>query len=704
LNVAAALVASRLTIPASLETVRPRFNGGTWLSAAFLSGFCLLALEVVWFRFLLLFVSGEPLAFAVMLGVVLAGIAVGGLAAAQGLRVAPEGFRFGAAVAFSAGVLCIASYAAFPLVMTSYGLRAIDDLFDILPLCIFLMFPVSVLSGVLFPLLGAALRTHVGSASATTGALTFSNTAGAALGALAGGFFLLPVLGIERSFFFLALLYGGLGTWLLLARPDAWRLACGVAAVLVASVVFFPFGSIRSRLVQIPVNRFAPDGTARIVAVREGLTETIIYVQSQLLGKPAYYGLLTNSFSMSGTPSRSRRYMKLYVYWPMAVHPNLKHALLVAYGVGNTAKAMTDSKSLETIDVVDISRDILETTAVVYPREADNPLRDSRVRTHVEDGRFFLQMTDRRFDLITSEPPPPGMAGVENLYTREYFQLLHDRLANGGIVTYWLPLQSLTDVSTKAILRGFCDAFDDCSLWNGRGTNLMMVGTRNANGPVPEEQFVRQWNDPVVAAEMTRLGFERPEQLGALFIGDADYLKELIAGARALVDDDPKLIGAPIDSPEEVTRLFLRFTDTAESRARFRRSPLIARLWPARLLVESLPYFEFQDIINAYFDGNHVPTLDVVRHILTDTSLKTLVLWCLGSDSDSQEIVASADAGTLTQPDVQFHLGVQLMAERRYAAAVEPLRQAEASPVLHDSAAPLRIVALCMSGQIRECF
>ena len=57
----------------------------------------------------------------------------------------------------------------------------------------------------------------------------------------------------------------------------------------------------------------------------------------------------------------------------MAVHPDLRRALLIGYGVGNTAKAMTDSKSLETIDVVDISSDILEMNRIVYPDKAEQP-------------------------------------------------------------------------------------------------------------------------------------------------------------------------------------------------------------------------------------------------------------------------------------------------------------------------------------------
>ncbi|PYR82136.1 MAG: hypothetical protein DMF87_02725 [Acidobacteria bacterium] len=87
LNLFAAAVASLLSIWESeygdratqgVESTRHR-TPTPYLFSAFLGGFCLLALEVVWFRFLLLFVKGSSLAFPVMLGVVLAGIALGGL-------------------------------------------------------------------------------------------------------------------------------------------------------------------------------------------------------------------------------------------------------------------------------------------------------------------------------------------------------------------------------------------------------------------------------------------------------------------------------------------------------------------------------------------------------------------------------------------------------------------------------------------------
>jgi spermidine synthase len=72
---------------------------------------------------------------------------------------------------------------------------------------------------------------------------------------------------------------------------------------------------------------------------------------------------------------------------------------------------LTDTRALTDIHVVDISREILEMSAVVFAPAA-NPLADPRVRLHVEDGRFFLQTSPESFDLITGEPPPPKAAGI----------------------------------------------------------------------------------------------------------------------------------------------------------------------------------------------------------------------------------------------------------------------------------------------------
>ena len=136
---------------------------------------------------------------------------------------------------------------------------------------------------------------------------------------------------------------------------------------------------------------------------------------------------------------------------------------------------------------------------------ADYPLGDPRVTVHVEDGRFFLQTTRRRFDLITGEPPPPKLAGIVNLYTRDYFQLLHDRLTEGGMVTYWLPGHSLSEADAQVITRAFLEVFEDATLWQGWGLNMMLVGTRGGERAPVSEAWFRRAADAGHTRAMVRL-------------------------------------------------------------------------------------------------------------------------------------------------------------------------------------------------------
>ena len=689
------------------------------LLAAALSGFCLLALEVIWFRFLLLYVKGHALALALILGLVLLGVGAGGLLASRWLRAVPSAFRYMSATAFLASAASVAVYAAFPSVVDPAG-PLIVDVAGILRAAAWLVLPVSVLSGISFTLQGAALREHGTSGEDTAGGLASANTIGAATGSLAGGLVLLPLLGIERSLFAIALLYGCTGLLLASRGPRRGWAAYAPVVGCLGALVLFPFGVMDTRLLPLMPDRWLQAGeSARVTAVREGVAETIVYFERLVAGVPVSRAMLTNSFSMSATGYGARRYMKLYVYWPLAVHPHVKHALLIGYGVGNTAKAMTDSRDIETIDVVDRSRDVVAMGPVIYPDPAAQPLRDPRVRVHIDDGRYFLQTTGQRFDLITGEPPPPGIAGVEHLYSREYFRALHDRLAEGGITTYWLPTSDLSAAGTKAILAGFCAAFDDCSLWHGAGTHLMMVGTRGGAPPVSAEEFGRQWREPDVAVELRRLGFETPGQLGALFIGDAEFIARVVGATPALTDEYPKRIETP-SSPAEDATLLRAFTDVEAARARFESSAFISARWPAAVTSASLAYFDAQGIINTHLYGTLLPqpnAIAQVHDLLVHSSLREPVRWRLGSNADIDGAFngPSSPRTSASAPLQSFHAGVRNLSERGYAAAAAWFRRAaELAPPADagaladsglssstgDDAFALYVYALCMSGQI----
>ncbi len=405
-------------------------------AATFLAGGTLLALEVVWFRFLQLFINASSLVFSLMLAVVLSGIALGSLAAGAALRRWPSSWRGASLCAALAGAFVSVLYRVFAEV--ELPTRYVVEWWQVLSYGALLMLPVSFCSGALFTALGAGLEREVQPATRAAGLLTFFNTIGSGLGSLLGGFILLPLLGMERSFFVLGATYGVVA---LLAVPwgdrEAARrgtLAALSAATVIVALVSFPFGLMREHYLRVPIDRVRHN--SEIAAFREGRSETILYLQTRFLGEPLSQQLVTNGFSMSANSAIIRRYMKAYVWLPVALRPEPHKALLISYGVGTTAKGLTDTRSLEQIDVVDLSREVLELSDVVFRDPRSHPLRDPRVRIFIDDGRYHLQTSQERYDLITGEPPPPKNAGIVNLYTREYFELVHERLAEGGIHTY----------------------------------------------------------------------------------------------------------------------------------------------------------------------------------------------------------------------------------------------------------------------------
>lgn len=666
-----------------------------------LSGTLLLALEVIWLRALALFIEASSLAFALVLSVVLAGIALGGMAAGRGwIKFRNQAIPVWA-VPFLTGCMCTVSYLAFPIFLSVHHGHFVSGPGRILLMAAGLILPTSFFSGAFFTLAGEGLRSRFKSSQGATGGLTLFNTLGAALGAPLASFLMIPSLGIERSLFIVTLAYGLVGAlWAFSSRVPPKRML-GVLGIWLLALALFPSGQMAGRFVPMAMAQWIPGPNARILNIHEGVNETITHLESRQFGSRQTLRMITNSFSMSGNNLPGRRYMKTFVYWPMAFHPEAEQALLICFGVGNTAKALTDFKSLKSIDVVDISKDVLGLSTLAFPDPAQNPLHDPRVRTHVEDGRFFLQSTPRKFDLITGEPPPPTVPGVAVLYSREYFQLLHDRLNPGGIATYWLPIMQMGETPAKAIIRGFTDVFGESYLWHGADSELILIGVRAGGSPRPDA-FPRLWQDPRQRPELQALGLETPTQLLSGFIGDREYLRRITQDTPPLLDNYPKRI---LTKWQPDAPLFRSWYDTEACKARFQASQsLQARLSPT-LCSAALPAFDFQTMLvsmgHSAQDGPF-PRFDEIHRTLTKSALKAPALWALGSNDDTLRIVDALPEDSKHTPEAQFHLGCRSLADRNLQGAFDHMKVAIDDPVHGLVAKATCIYALCLSGHTKE--
>jgi hypothetical protein len=391
--------------------------------------------------------------------------------------------------------------------------------------------------------------------------------------------------------------------------------------------------------------------------------------------------------------------MKLFAYWGLAVRPQSRRALLISYGLGNTGEALARADGLERIDVVDISPTILALGSSIERPHARDPLEDPRVHVHVEDGRFFLLAGTEPYDLITAEPPPPRGAGIVNLYSREYFQLVRRRLAPGGVTTHWLPVNQLSVRDTKGIAAAFCQVFADCTLWTGAGLDWMLAGTNGMATPPAEDAFARLWTRPGSARDLADLGIERPEQLGALFLADAEALARWVGDTPPLVDDRPGRLSQSAP-PRSHRRVYHELMDARLNAEAFSSSASIRRLWPRALAERTTPWFRWQRTFDEDFrDGRRLGAMLDLWDVLEETPLEVLPLLLLDSEPRIRDIALAREAAGDRHPALSHHLGAAALAERDYETAARHF--ALASSRTHPPAL-LRALAVGLAGRPSE--
>ena len=112
-------------------------------------------------------------------------------------------------------------------------------------------------------------------------------------------------------------------------------------------------------------------------------------------------------------------------------------ALVIGLGSGVTADAVLATREVQRVDVVEISAEVAEASAF-FDRENHGVLKKPAVRLLIGDGRSHLRLSDAQYDVIISEPPHPWVAGVANLFTRDFYRIAHQRLREAGVFTQWL--------------------------------------------------------------------------------------------------------------------------------------------------------------------------------------------------------------------------------------------------------------------------
>ncbi|HEY8911054.1 MAG TPA: polyamine aminopropyltransferase [Desulfosporosinus sp.] len=125
-------------------------------------------------------------------------------------------------------------------------------------------------------------------------------------------------------------------------------------------------------------------------------------------------------------------YHDMIVHVPMATNPKIKKVLVIGAGDGGTIRELTRYSTIETIDMVEIDKMVVEVCREYLPQTACK-LDDPRVHLYFEDGLRFIRSKENIYDLIIVDSTDPFGPG-EGLFTKEFYGNCSKALKEDGIL------------------------------------------------------------------------------------------------------------------------------------------------------------------------------------------------------------------------------------------------------------------------------
>jgi spermidine synthase len=215
----------------------------------------------------------------------------------------------------------------------------------------------------------------------------------------------------------------------------------------------------------------------------------------------------------------------------MALHPQPQEVLVIGLGGGATAGAVAQFADAS-VDIVELSESVVG-GAEWFRHANGDVLRRPNARVRVDDGRNYLLLTPKQYDVITADIIQPFHAGAGNLYSREYFQLATRALREDGVMLQWIGHRP--ESQYKLIARTFLEVFPHTTVW---ADGTLLAGTKQPLR-LSEARYRERLADSVHADALAAAGLGRYDDLLRLYTAGAEELRAFVGEGPTLTDDRP---------------------------------------------------------------------------------------------------------------------------------------------------------------------
>jgi spermidine synthase len=506
-----------------------------------LSGFTSFAYEIYWTRSLVFILGNSTYALTAMLSAFLTGIALGGyLIRFLIKRSLDRSIIFG----WIQVLLGVFSALALPLLfsiadpqslgqhLTQTSAKAFMLVFTGYGVAFLVMLVPATLIGATFPLVGQIAVRDVRDTASSVGRIYAINTLGNVLGALLPGFILLGLLGIQKGILAMAVINVSLGFGILFLRlvraPRHWAWRLALPLVLALSVVILSRAPIQFQ--------FPSDG-------ERDYFETLFYREGPLATTKVYVDPRTGEKHMSvdgiviGGTGFAEFKQLLLAHLPKLLLKDVSNELSVGVGSGILLGESLRHPQVREITGVEIEPSVID-GADWFGQENHNVLENPGLEIVIDDIGSFLRTSSETYQVISAdEKTADEYASNGFSYSRDYYELLRDHLAPGGLVAQWVPT-TLPPRQYRMVLKTFSESFPHVQLWyflpaHKRGPfNTILIGS-NEQISLDFDHINRQLAENSAAFKsLVPYGLTSAQAVLPHYVADEKVI-------RAAVDDSP---------------------------------------------------------------------------------------------------------------------------------------------------------------------
>lgn len=455
----------------------------------FISGFGVLALEVLWTRMFALILENSVYTFAAILVVVLLCLAGGAVISSILARRSWQPSTVLTTLLILSGLAIALTPNAYMHLTDSFQFQSPRETWAnfvlfIFKKCTLIIGPPALLLGTIFPYLLKTQETHTKSPGKTLGKLATINTIGAVIGSITCAFLLLEIFGLWQSMQIISAIYFLIALTISTnnKHTNIITKAASIAGITLLFTTLNP-----THLPTTGITEEAQNHT--ILKTWEGSDCTVSVIRDN-------NGIsikINSDYGLGSTNGRIRQACQAEI--PLMLKPDTKSVFFLGMGTGVSAGAALSDKfpNIEQVITCELSPHVIEASKEFITNVNGSDLTqglfsDPRSKVLAEDGRHYLMATKEKFDMINADLFVPFRSGAGSLYTKEHFQNVNQRLNENGIFVQWLPTYQVTEFEFHVIGKTMLQVFDQVSLircdFESFNEIVAFVGHKN-NTPLP---------------------------------------------------------------------------------------------------------------------------------------------------------------------------------------------------------------------------